>query len=62
LRISKLEILIRILVATDAWQINGVVRTLTSLARSAAALGADIGRNLLAQAALNARGFKRLGT
>jgi glycosyltransferase involved in cell wall biosynthesis len=34
----------RILVATDAWhpQVNGVVRTLTSLARSAAALGADI--------------------
>jgi hypothetical protein len=36
--------LMRILVATDAWhpQINGVVRTLTSLARSASALGADI--------------------
>ncbi len=35
----------RILVATDAWhpQVNGVVRTLTSLARSAATLGADIG-------------------
>ena len=34
----------RILVATDAWhpQVNGVVRTLTSLARSAAALGAEI--------------------
>jgi glycosyltransferase involved in cell wall biosynthesis len=34
----------RILVATDAWhpQVNGVVRTLTSLARSAATLGADI--------------------
>jgi glycosyltransferase involved in cell wall biosynthesis len=34
----------RILVATDAWhpQVNGVVRTLTSLARSAAVLGADI--------------------
>jgi glycosyltransferase involved in cell wall biosynthesis len=34
----------RILIATDAWhpQVNGVVRTLTSLARSAAALGADI--------------------
>ncbi len=31
----------RILIATDAWhpQVNGVVRTLTSLARSAAALG-----------------------
>jgi glycosyltransferase involved in cell wall biosynthesis len=34
----------RILVATDAWhpQVNGVVRTLTSLARSASALDADI--------------------
>ena len=34
----------RILIATDAWhpQVNGVVRTLTSLARSAAALGAEI--------------------
>ena len=34
----------RILVATDAWhpQINGVVRTLTSLARSARQLGVDI--------------------
>jgi glycosyltransferase involved in cell wall biosynthesis len=34
----------RILVATDAWfpQINGVVRTLTSLAASARAFGADI--------------------
>jgi glycosyltransferase involved in cell wall biosynthesis len=34
----------RILVATDAWhpQVNGVVRTLTSLARSAAVLGAEI--------------------
>src|SRR5271156_3719482 len=34
----------RILVATDAWhpQVNGVVRTLTSLARSAAGLGVDI--------------------
>jgi glycosyltransferase involved in cell wall biosynthesis len=34
----------RILVATDAWhpQVNGVVRTLTSLARAASALGADI--------------------
>ena len=34
----------RILIATDAWhpQVNGVVRTLTSLARSAAALDADI--------------------
>ncbi len=35
----------RILIATDAWhpQVNGVVRTLTSLARAAATLGADIG-------------------
>src|SRR2546429_7833339 len=35
----------KILIATDAWhpQVNGVVRTLTSLARSAAALDADIG-------------------
>ena len=34
----------RILIATDAWrpQVNGVVRTLTSLAESAKALGADI--------------------
>jgi glycosyltransferase involved in cell wall biosynthesis len=34
----------RILIATDAWhpQVNGVVRTLTSLARSAEGLGADI--------------------
>jgi len=34
----------RILIATDAWhpQVNGVVRTLTSLARSASALGATI--------------------
>lgn len=34
----------RILIATDAWhpQVNGVVRTLTALARSAATLGADI--------------------
>ncbi len=34
----------RVLVATDAWhpQINGVVRTLTSLAASAAKLGVDI--------------------
>src|SRR6201746_1602329 len=34
----------RILVATDAWhpQVNGVVRTLTSLARSASSLGAEI--------------------
>jgi glycosyltransferase involved in cell wall biosynthesis len=36
--------MMRILVATDAWhpQVNGVVRTLTSLARSAAALGAEV--------------------
>ena len=34
----------RILIATDAWhpQVNGVVRTLTSLAKSAVALGAEI--------------------
>jgi glycosyltransferase involved in cell wall biosynthesis len=34
----------RILIATDAWhpQVNGVVRTLTSLARSASELGAEI--------------------
>ena len=34
----------RILIATDAWhpQVNGVVRTLTSLSRAAAGLGADI--------------------
>jgi 1,2-diacylglycerol 3-alpha-glucosyltransferase/glucuronosyltransferase len=34
----------RILIATDAWhpQVNGVVRTLTSLARAAAALSADV--------------------
>ena len=34
----------RILVATDAWhpQVNGVVRTLTSLKRATAALGGDI--------------------
>ncbi len=34
----------RILIATDAWrpQVNGVVRTLTSLANSAAGLGEDI--------------------
>ena len=33
----------RILIATDAWhpQVNGVVRTLTSLARAASNLGAD---------------------
>src|SRR3954452_23371175 len=37
--------MMRILIATDAWhpQVNGVVRTLTSLARSAAVLGAEIG-------------------
>jgi 1,2-diacylglycerol 3-alpha-glucosyltransferase/glucuronosyltransferase len=36
--------MMRILIATDAWhpQVNGVVRTLTSLARSAAGLGAEI--------------------
>ena len=34
----------RILIATDAWrpQVNGVVRTLTSLARAAATLGTEI--------------------
>src|SRR3954471_12560519 len=34
----------RILVATDAWhpQVNGVVRTLTSLARSLQRLGVDL--------------------
>jgi 1,2-diacylglycerol 3-alpha-glucosyltransferase/glucuronosyltransferase len=34
----------RVLIATDAWhpQVNGVVRTLTSLARSAKALGVDV--------------------
>jgi glycosyltransferase involved in cell wall biosynthesis len=34
----------RILIATDAWhpQVNGVVRTLTSLSRAASALGANI--------------------
>ncbi len=34
----------RILIATDAWhpQVNGVVRTLTSLARSAAVLGEEV--------------------
>ena len=34
----------RILIATDAWhpQVNGVVSTLTSLARSASALGAEV--------------------
>ncbi len=34
----------RILIATDAWhpQVNGVVRTLTSLARAAANLGSDV--------------------
>jgi glycosyltransferase involved in cell wall biosynthesis len=34
----------RILIATDAWrpQVNGVVRTLTSLARAASALGTEI--------------------
>ncbi len=34
----------RVLIATDAWhpQVNGVVRTLTSLARAAKGLGVDI--------------------
>lgn len=46
----------RILIATDAWhpQVNGVVRTLTSLARSASALGADI-------AFLTPEGFPSVG-
>src|ERR1700758_637464 len=36
--------LMRVLVATDAWrpQVNGVVRTLNSLARAAAKLGVEI--------------------
>jgi glycosyltransferase involved in cell wall biosynthesis len=36
--------LMRVLIATDAWhpQVNGVVRTLTSLARAAAKLGVDV--------------------
>jgi glycosyltransferase involved in cell wall biosynthesis len=36
--------LMRVLIATDAWhpQVNGVVRTLTSLARSAKGLGVDV--------------------
>jgi glycosyltransferase involved in cell wall biosynthesis len=48
LRVSTLigirESLMRVLVATDAWhpQVNGVVRTLTSLARSARDLGVEI--------------------
>jgi glycosyltransferase involved in cell wall biosynthesis len=43
-RISNAGPVMRILIATDAWhpQVNGVVRTLTSLARSASALGAEI--------------------
>ena len=46
----------RILIATDAWhpQVNGVVRTLTSLARSASRLGADI-------AFLTPEGFPSVG-
>src|SRR6202000_3006634 len=34
----------RFLIATEAWhpQVNGVVRTLTSLARAAATLGSDV--------------------
>ena len=46
----------RILIATDAWhpQVNGVVRTLTSLARSAAGLDADI-------AFLTPEGFPSMG-
>lgn len=43
-RSNRLDHFMRILVATDAWhpQVNGVVRTLTSLARAAAGLGAEI--------------------
>jgi glycosyltransferase involved in cell wall biosynthesis len=46
----------RILIATDAWhpQVNGVVRTLTSLAGSAEKLGAEIGF-------INPTGFPSLG-
>jgi len=46
----------RILIATDAWhpQVNGVVRTLTSLARSASALGAEV-------AFLTPEGFPSMG-
>jgi glycosyltransferase involved in cell wall biosynthesis len=46
----------RILIATDAWhpQVNGVVRTLTSLARSASALDADI-------SFLTPEGFRSVG-
>lgn len=46
----------RILVATDAWhpQVNGVVRTLTSLSRSAATLGAEI-------TFLTPEGFRSIG-
>src|SRR4051812_18032565 len=38
------SIIMRVLIATDAWhpQVNGVVRTLSSLARSAQSLGVDI--------------------
>jgi glycosyltransferase involved in cell wall biosynthesis len=52
LRVFKM----RILVATDAWhpQVNGVVRTLTSLQRSAAALGVEI-------TFLTPDGFRSLG-
>src|SRR3979490_1178502 len=44
LSINHLGPFMRILIATDAWhpQVNGVVRTLTSLACSAAALGAEV--------------------
>jgi glycosyltransferase involved in cell wall biosynthesis len=46
----------RILIATDAWhpQVNGVVRTLTSLAKAAANLGSDI-------AFLTPEGFPSVG-
>src|ERR1700743_3838125 len=41
---SARAVLMRILIATDAWhpQVNGVVRTLTSLARNVEKLGAKI--------------------
>ena len=46
----------RVLIATDAWhpQVNGVVRTLTSLARSAKALGVEV-------AFLSPEGFTTIG-
>src|SRR5262249_56034905 len=43
-RFALRRMLMRVLIATDAWhpQINGVVRTLTSLARAAKGLGVSI--------------------